>query len=72
MAARIEIVKGVEYNAKLGKPVNIELRVFDVSMMGCYLDISAKLAGNLFCDLALIRMHARRMDRGNAPATWIF
>ncbi|KAL9602486.1 MAG: hypothetical protein Q9219_001779 [cf. Caloplaca sp. 3 TL-2023] len=51
MASRFEIVQSVENEAEAGKPVNVELRIFDVGMMGFKLDLWVESGRTFFGDL---------------------
>ena len=51
MASRIDIVQRIEDELEAGKPINVELWIFDVGMMCLQLDVRIEFGGALFCDL---------------------
>ncbi|KAL8966129.1 MAG: hypothetical protein Q9183_003511, partial [Haloplaca sp. 2 TL-2023] len=55
MSSSIDIVQGVENDLEAGEPVDIELRVLDVTMIGLKLDVRIEFGGALFCDLREIK-----------------
>lgn len=54
MTPRINVVQGIEDNFEAGKPIDIELRIFDVGMISFELDVRVELGGALLCDLSTI------------------
>jgi len=51
VSARIDIVQRVEYKCEALIPLDIELGVFDVGMVGFDLDIGVEFPGGFLCDL---------------------
>lgn len=48
MAARIQVVKGIENNVKAAKPFEAKLRILDVGMMGFDIDARVEAGSGLF------------------------
>ena len=51
MPSRIKVVKRVEDERKALEPLYVELRIFDVCMVGLELDVRIEFGGTLLCDL---------------------
>lgn len=51
MSSRLQIIQCIEYNAKLSKPCNGKVVIFNVGMMGDDFDIWIELFGSFLCDL---------------------
>lgn len=53
MPPRIQVVQGVENDVERREPVDIELAVFDIRMVGCETGVRSELAGDFFCYLGV-------------------
>jgi hypothetical protein len=51
VAARIEVVEGIEDDAERLEPCDVELWVLDVVVVCVDVDVGVEYAGRLFCDL---------------------
>ena len=51
MTACIEVVEGVKHHIECRKPVNVELAIFDVGMVGFELGTGLELVGHFLCNL---------------------
>lgn len=51
MTPRIDIVQRIEDEFEAGKPIDIELWIFDIGMMCLQLDVRVEFAGAFLCDL---------------------
>ena len=51
MPSRIKVIKGIEDNREALEPCYVELRIFDVGMVGFQLDVRVEPSGALLCDL---------------------
>lgn len=47
----IDIVERIEDELEAGKPIYIELRIFDIGLMCLQLDVGVEFAGTFLCDL---------------------
>ena len=48
MTSRLKVVKRIEYEVEGAKPVDIELRILDVRMIGFYLDVGVEALRSIF------------------------
>ena len=61
MTSSINIVQGVENDLEAGKPIDIELWVFNVAMISLKLDVRIEFGGALFRDLRKIKRSASNL-----------
>ena len=51
MPSSLQIIQRIEHNIESLKPINVELRIFDICMVGFKLDMRVEGGCAFFCDL---------------------
>ena len=54
MASSIEVVESVENDIELAEPSHVELRIFDVGVVGFELDVWVELLGDFLRNLGIV------------------
>lgn len=70
MTTSLKVIQRIEDNVESGKPVHIELTIFDICMVGFELRVRLKLVCDLLGDLDTAAVLVRHVLQGRSRRNW--